>query len=456
MSNNNSSTSGKHSKKKPKNKKKLTIIISIILLVVVGLGATGYLYANNLLGKVKRKEINEENLGIKEEVTQKVERDKINNIVNIALFGIDRDEDEYGRSDAIMIATFDPIHKKLKATSILRDTYVEIEGYGRDKANHAHAYGGPELAINMLNKNFDLNITDYVEIDFDNLEHVVDALGGIEMPMSEEEAVEVNDYTRRMSAARDIEDDPVTLKENGKADLDGFQALGYCRIRSTAGGDLDRSGRHRKLLNEMFNKVSELGVGELASLSVKLLPYVETSLTNKEIMDLAYNVLTLGTKNMEQERFPMDDYLSGAAIGTGEKTFYFCYDEEYTAEQISKYIFEDKKIWLDPNPKQYIPNVAKYGGMLWDDYINGKTSNNSNQWTAPTNNQDNNNLNNNNQNTNNNSTNNSNNNGTQTVPKDPVVPEVPQTPSEQPGGTTSNPPTGSTNILPAGTGTQTP
>lgn len=444
MSNNNSSTSGKHSKKKPKNKKKLTIIISIILLVVVGLGATGYLYANNLLGKVKRKEINEENLGIKEEVTQKVERDKINNIVNIALFGIDRDEDEYGRSDAIMIATFDPIHKKLKATSILRDTYVEIEGYGRDKANHAHAYGGPELAINMLNKNFDLNITDYVEIDFDNLEHVVDALGGIEMPMSEEEAVEVNDYTRRMSAARDIEDDPVTLKENGKADLDGFQALGYCRIRSTAGGDLDRSGRHRKLLNEMFNKVSELGVGELASLSVKLLPYVETSLTNKEIMDLAYNVLTLGTKNMEQERFPMDDYLSGAAIGP-EKTFYFCYDEEYTAKQISEYIFEDKKIWLEPNPKQYIPNVAKYGGILWDDYINGKTSNNSNQWTAPTSNQNNNNLNN-NENTNSNSTN----NGTQPAPKAPDVNE----PSKQPGGTTSNPPTGSTNIPPAGTETQ--
>lgn len=361
---NNDNSTGNQPGKKKRSKKKLSkkqlaiIVVSIIALIGVAI----YAATTIILGRVTHKEIDEKNLGIKPEVTEKIEHNKINNIVNIALFGLDGENGEEGRSDATMVATFDPISKKLKITSFLRDTYVAIDGYGRDKLNHAYAYGGPELAIKTLNQNFDLNITDYVKIDFENLQHVVDALGGIEMEMTQVEADEVSAYASLVSSALNRPNEPVTLKENGKADLTGFQALGYCRIRSTAGGDFDRTERHRKILTEMFNKISQAGTTELASITVKLLPYVETSLTNKEILDLAYNVLTLGTKDIKQERFPRDEYLTSTDI---DRTFYFCYDEEYTAQQVHEYIFNDRKLWLEPNPKVYVPDIEKYGGVLY-------------------------------------------------------------------------------------------
>lgn len=385
--NNENSTDNLPSRKRrsKKNKKKLSkkqiAIIAISIIALIGVAV--YAATTIILGRVTHKEIDETNLGIKPEVTEKIEHDKINNIVNIALFGLDGENGEEGRSDATMVATFDPISKKLKITSFLRDTYVAIDGYGRDKLNHAYAYGGPELAIKTLNQNFDLNITDYVKIDFENLEHVVDALGGIEMEMSQVEADEVSAYASLVSGALNRPDEPVTLKENGKADLTGFQALGYCRIRSTAGGDFARTERHRKILTEMFNKISQAGTTELAAMTVKLLPYVETSLTNKEILDLAYNVLTLGTKDIKQERFPRDEYLTETDI---DRIFYFCYDEEYTAQQVHEYIFNDKELWLEENQKIYVPDIAKYGGVLYgtrDNYVAPSVNNTPAPPTTP-------------------------------------------------------------------------
>lgn len=369
----------KRSKMKLSKKQIAIIVVSIIALIGVAI----YTATTIILGRVTHKEIDETNLGIKPEVTEKVEHDKINNIVNVALFGLDGENGEEGRSDATMVATFDPISKKLKITSFLRDTYVAIDGYGRDKLNHSYAYGGPELAIKTLNQNFDLNITDYVKIDFENLEHVVDALGGIEMEMTQVEADEVSAYASLVSSALNRPNEPVTLKENGKADLTGFQALGYCRIRSTAGGDFARTERHRKILTEMFNKISQAGTAELASMTVKLLPYVETSLTNKEILDLAYNVLTLGTKDIKQERFPRDEYLTETDI---DRIFYFCYDEEYTAQQVHEYIFNDKELWLEENQKVYVPDIAKYGGVLYgtrDNYVAPSVNNTPDPQTTP-------------------------------------------------------------------------
>jgi len=112
-----------------------------------------------------------------------------------------------------MIATFDPIHKKLKITSIMRDTYADIPGYGKDKLNHAYAYGGPQLSIKTLNQDFGLNIKDYVKINFEELEGLIDAIGGIDMKMEYMEMYEVNNYIERYSEARNITEEKLVKDE---------------------------------------------------------------------------------------------------------------------------------------------------------------------------------------------------------------------------------------------------
>lgn len=365
MGNNNSKdreTPTRRRRKHKSKRKKITIIVSSIAIVVLAICVGVYIYADSLLGKVNHKDIDESNLGIAEEPATEEERDKINKIVNVALLGIEREGDELGRSDATMIATFDPVHKKLKVISILRDTYVAIDGYGHDKMNHAHAFGGPELTIKTLNQNFNMNITDYVSIDFENMEQVIDAIGGVDMEMTEEEAYNLCKYTAVVSSERGVSDQPVTLDSSGSVHLSGFQALGFCRMRDFGRSDLDRADRQRKLLSVVFDKIKESGTSELASMAIKLLPHVETSLTKKEILDLAYNILTLGTSNLEQQRFPMDDRLTFADIGGGS---YVCFDEAYTAKQIREYLLDDKELWNEPNQPDYIPDLAKYGGVPW-------------------------------------------------------------------------------------------
>lgn len=353
-------------RKKSRNKK---IIISCIAIFIVIL-SVGLFYGNNLLSKMKRSNIDENDLGIKEEVKEKLQTSEIKDIVNIAILGVDETKTDVGRSDALMIATFDPVHKKLKITSIMRDTYADIPDYGKDKINHAHAYGGPQLSIKTLNQNFGLNIEDYVKINFKELKKLVDAIGGIDMKLSDEEIVEVDKYIVRVSSKSNTPAKTLVKNESGKVHMDGFQTLGYCRIRSTANGDFDRTERHRKIMTEMFNKISKAGTAELASMATKLLPYVETSLSNKEIINLAANVLNLGTKNIEQERFPRDEYTQNSKI---DGVFYLCYDEDYTEEQIHEYIFNDRKIWLEPNPKVYNHDAEHSHGNEISDYQNTNT-----------------------------------------------------------------------------------
>ena len=103
---------------------------------------------------------------------------KYDGIRNIAVFGVDRRGGNANtRSDVIMIVTLDNQHKKVKATSLLRDSYVSVEGYGKTKLTHAYSYGGPELAIKTINSNFNMNIRDFVTVDFDSMAKIVDAVG---------------------------------------------------------------------------------------------------------------------------------------------------------------------------------------------------------------------------------------------------------------------------------------
>ena len=304
-----------------KGKKVVLSIIGILLTIIIGIVSSGYFYFNHLVNKTTKVEINKENIGITEEVKEKLSKYN-DTIINIALFGVDADENGVGRSDSIMIATIDTVHKKLKLTSVMRDSYVDIEGYGYDKINHAYAFGGPELAISTLNRNFDLNIKDFVSVNFSTLPRIIDRLGGVEIEITDEEVSHIDD-----------------IYSAGLYTLTGSQALQYSRIRYASGGDYKRTERQRNVLNSVFEKILQINVTTYPSLLNEILPMVETSLKSSDILDLANEVLKMGKSTLEQERFPRDGYCQGEMING---VYYLTFDKATTVKQIHNYIFEDK------------------------------------------------------------------------------------------------------------------
>ena len=345
---------------KDKNKRKikpwikLILIIFVIIALVIGgiftytfyklseINTTTILKTDEDLG-IKPKVTLKEEVPIKEELPLKEEAPirvvEETNIINIAFFGIDRrDVNEPSRSDSIMILSIDAANKKIKISSIMRDTYVAIKSHGDTKINHAYAYGGPQLAIRTLNENFNLDIRDYVTVDFFNLEKIIDIMGGVTIDVKQDEIRFITDYVTEVA---NIEKKSVSVVTKvGLQKLNGLQAVAYSRIRYTDGGDFVRTERQRTVLSAMLTKIQSLGITEFSSVVSKLLPYTETSMKSMDIIKLGTKVLTSNIMTLEQERFPVDGYCKGKMMGG---VWYLVTDRGATTEQLHKFIYEDVK-----------------------------------------------------------------------------------------------------------------
>ncbi len=326
----------KNSHKKKKKKKSLGFKIFIgFLCVLLAIAVVGGGYFIGLINKMDNVKLNKDNLGIVEDEFK--DYTNANKIKNIALFGVDATDGEGGRSDSIMVATLDPVHNKLKLTSIMRDSYVNIEGYGDDKINHAYAYGGPELAIKTINENFGLNIQDFVSVNFSSLPIIINILGGVDIEITNEELQYINDYINDINTKDGTNSPHITYA--GVQHLDGTQALAYSRIRYTDGGDYKRTERQRTILAALFDKLTSVPVSSYNSLLNEVLPYVQTNLNAGDILSLGTKVLSVGN-NLEQDRFPRDGYGEGTMING---TYYLTFDIETAKQQMRDYIFNDIK-----------------------------------------------------------------------------------------------------------------
>ncbi|WP_195429127.1 LCP family protein [Clostridium sp. D46t1_190503_E9] len=326
------------SKKRKKKKKKKSLGFKIFigfLCILLAIAVVGGGYVVGLLNKMDNIKLNKDNLGIVEDEFK--EYDNVSKIKNIALFGVDAVEGEAGRSDAIMVATLDPAHSKVKITSIMRDSYVNIDGYGQDKINHAYAYGGPELAIKTLNENFGLNIENFVTVNFSSLPTIINILGGIDVEITNEEIQYINNYINDLNSKDKTNSPHITYA--GVQHLDGTQALAYSRIRYTSGGDYERTQRQRTVLDALFNKLTSTSVSSYNSLLNEVLPYVQTNLSTGDILSLGTKVLGIGN-NLEQDRFPRDGYGEGTMING---VYYLTFDQETVKKQMRDYIFNDIK-----------------------------------------------------------------------------------------------------------------
>ena len=274
-------------KKKKMNKglKIFLIILLVLVIFILGLGIAGYTFVNGKIGKMQKENIDTTAVGINEETKQELKGYR-----NIALLGIDSRADDYGlgnRSDCMIIASINQETNAVKLISVYRDTYVYVTENGTkrlDKITHAYSYGGAQNTLKSLNEALDLNITEFVTVNFDAVIAAVDSLGGVYIDLDSSEIKYINDYIDATLQSSGIKSSHIT--STGRQRLDGVQAVAYSRIRYTAGGDYKRTERMRTVVEAMLSKAKTLGVGQLNSFADTILPRIRTNISSSEIWGL--------------------------------------------------------------------------------------------------------------------------------------------------------------------------
>lgn len=277
-------------KKKKSKMKTWQKVLIVILLIVVIIAGVVFAFIQDKLNKIDYVELNTEELEISENVAEGYR--------NIALFGVDSrniNNDDGSRSDGIIIMSINEKTKDVKLVSVYRDTYVQVEGYGLTKITHAYAYGGPTLAIKTLNQNLDLNISEFISVNFDSVATAIDAMGGIEVKIEKDEVSQMNKYIQE--TARITGKSAKTIPSAGTYNLNGVQAVTYGRIRKTAGGDYKRTERMRTVIMKAFAKAKTMDLGTLNNIIDGVLAdkKIKTNISSGDILGLltkigSYNI----------------------------------------------------------------------------------------------------------------------------------------------------------------------
>ncbi|MDY3910101.1 MAG: LCP family protein [Eubacterium sp.] len=309
---------------------KVFFVLGLILSISIGsMAATVVHKGDSMLGLINYDEEN----SLSTMDLSKYKLDKDTEIVNILLVGADKNADEQNqkgaerRSDSMMIATLDIKHSKLKITSLMRDMYVTIPGYGGNKLNAAYSFGGITLLYETIAENFGIQMDGYAEVNFDAFVNVIDKLGGIEVTLTESEAKNLNDtnYIKRKKYRN--------LKV-GTQVINGYQALGYCRIRhgkrqadgrypgvytaSGKGDDYGRTERQRLTIQAILKKVKTLSPMELLELAEVILPNIKTDISKKMIYTYLMTVIQMGTTELKQFSVPIEGGFTSQTINGGQ------------------------------------------------------------------------------------------------------------------------------------------
>lgn len=306
------------SKKKNKGKKKknrflkytcitLLTILALLLFIVGTKPGRSLLYktaSKFVYNNIQKDDSEEEE---KEEFVHKKKSDKViweDYVYNFLIFGVE----EIGgarNTDAMLIGTINTKDKKIKLTSLLRDSYVEIPGYKANKLNSAFAKGGTDLLIETIEKNYKVQIDGYAYVNFESFEKLIDMLGGVTIELGKEEAAYLNktNYISKKSNRNVVP---------GVNKLNGNQAMGYVRVRKvkTLGGanyDYGRVVRQQRVLKAIFNSMmSSKNLFKLISISKEALSYVTTDLSQKQIEVLMEAVVENKMTTLETSRIPVD------------------------------------------------------------------------------------------------------------------------------------------------------
>lgn len=316
--------SKKKTKKGHVGRKILFGVEIIVLLLLVGILFV-YTQINKRMDNLNLDEGEDLNVQINESVAGS---EVLSGYTNIALFGVDKrtgDEGLYGNSDTAIIASINNDTKEVRLVSLYRDTYLRVdedsEGNGiYNKCNSAYLRGGPEQAINMLNTNLDLDIENYVSVDFSAMATVVDCLGGLDIPLTYQEIIHTNNHCVETSEQTGIDYTPIEIPDPKPEDetaivdtyhLNGVQVTAYCRIRQTLSGDMGRTERQRLVMKLLTEKAKSAGLGTLNDILDQVFPLIQTNFSKSELIRLGMNIFNYSMG--ENTGFPVD-YVMGADL----------------------------------------------------------------------------------------------------------------------------------------------
>ena len=268
----------RHARKKKSAGKRLKRFLVVVVLIIALLGAGLYSFAGSLYQKMNYVEVESvADLPMKED-----------GVVNVLLIGNDsRENGDDGRSDAMILLSVSNRTKTIYMTSLLRDMYVEIPGHDNNRLNAAYSFGGAELLMETVEKNFEIPVNRYVQVNFEAFVGLVDSVGGVDLELTTEELEYVNGYLveYNMLTDRPQGTDNMDTQAAGMVHLNGPQALAYCRNRYI-GTDVGRTERQRKVLTEVIKKIPGALVTNGSQLFDTLLPNLTTNLTKNECISL--------------------------------------------------------------------------------------------------------------------------------------------------------------------------
>ena len=328
----------------------------ILLVLIIALSGAFLLYMRSLLQTVDSVDL--EN-ALESSISAQVREDRtMAGYQNIALFGVDSREQDLlsgdNRSDTIMICSVNKKTGETRLVSVYRDTLLNIGGGDYRKCNAAYAYGGPQQAVAMLNSNLDLNITDFVTIGFEGLAETIDALGGIDLEITEEEMEYMNSYMDDMYYEIGTDYDEVT--DWGMQHLSGIQATAYCRIRYTDGDDFRRAERQRTVLMLTMEKAKKANPIRLAAAAGAVLSRTATSLSSTELMFFILRARAMDIT--ESTGFPTEEDRMFATIN-GES----CVVPYYLTTNVKKLhrtLFDQEEYEPSPTVEEYNDSINNY------------------------------------------------------------------------------------------------
>lgn len=307
-------------------------------------------------------------------------------VINILLIGEEAMKDvNYGRSDAMMIASVNLKEKSYKITSIMRDIYVKIPGYKDNKLNAAYNKGGGKLLTETIEANFHIKIDGYVKVGFDSFETIVDQLGGVEINLTETEAKYLN-TTNYISKKK------YRTVKPGLQVLNGNQALGYCRVRyrtasNGEANDFGRTYRQRVVLNSIFKKFIQVDVAKKIEVASSLLSQVYTNIDTNTMMGYITEAAMLGTTDLQTFRIPVDGAYKGDKLYCGGSTLrssVLVLDFDKNIGELRKFIYAEPFEGSTIDNYYIGNNTSDNSGSSNSSGNSNSNANNTNQGTAST------------------------------------------------------------------------
>ena len=256
--------------------KTIALIIGILLILTL---CVGIAYVATKWSKVQTEKISAKDLSINREVKHE------KGYLNVALFGLDSRDADLGvgnRSDTIIVASLNKETGEIRLVSVYRDTLLELGDGSYNKCNAAYSFGDAEAATAMVNRNLDLDVKKYVACTWKALIDAVDAVGGLEINVAEDELSELNFHMKDTSQHTGVKAKPV--KKAGLQVLNGIQATTYARIRKTDGGDFKRTERQREVLTKLFEKLRDCKPSQLNKIVDLVFPQVKTNFKLREVL----------------------------------------------------------------------------------------------------------------------------------------------------------------------------